>query len=215
MNQITYKRFPLIPRKRSLELLLEKIVLDKRFFVFLGILVLVVAGIFWRQELFLLGERARDFLLSQKEIFLSGISFRFEKPLDLEEEPLEITLPEIVEEPVSEEEVLAEEPRVEEEPPLEEQEQVILPLAKEKCELSLSDIEEQVNGISAKVEVISQEVAELVEASGKEIVVEEPPLAPGEETETELQLAKIQEQINEITAKVEIISQEVAKLVKA
>jgi len=234
MYPITYKKSP--------KLLLGKKVVDKRIFVFLGIVVLIVLAVFWQKELLVLGEQVMDFLVwgearikvllsevnqvltSQKEIFLSGIGFHSEGPLDLTEEPegiSEITLPAMIEETVLEEEILAGEPIIgirpflEEEPFSEEETLIILP-KKEKCDLSLSDIEEQVEEISEKVEVISIEVAELVEASGKEQIAEESPLAQAaQETENESQLAEIEEQINGISAKIEVVSQQIAELVKA
>jgi len=94
MSPTLYKRI-FGRHKRTLKLLPDKRVLDKRVLAFLGIAILLVAaGFFWQKELFVLGEQARNFLVSRKEILLSEISLRREKPLDLGEESVEIALPE-------------------------------------------------------------------------------------------------------------------------
>lgn len=124
-------------------------------------------------------------------------------------ESLEIKLPETAEELTLKEE-LKEEPGPEEEP-------VIAEKPEQKPKLSLSEIEGQIEEISAKIENISQEVTELVEASGKEPIVSEGPAAPvggPAATEAEL-LAAIEGQVNDISAQVEIVSQQVAELAEA
>lgn len=181
----------------------------REIFLLIGVLFLVVIG-------FLGPERTMDALTKARGVLLSGITVSLPIAI-LEEEGLEITLPETTE-PVDEEvswEIIETSPEQDEEVVIEtsisveeegegEGEELVVIAPKEETKMSLAEIQEQVDDISEKAEVISEKVARLVEEQGG-LVQAEP------EPETD-RLADIRAKIDEISAQIESLSAEVTAL---
>lgn len=182
-----------------------KTLLNRRTLILLEVLVLVGVGFFW-------GEQIRQFVLDKRETFLPAIEW---ESADL----LELTAPELLEEEgalteeiSAPEETAQTEPSLQESaPPLVAQETEISPVILLEQETSFAEIEQQIREASLRIEAISKGVAELLEASDKEVVLEEPLAAAEEKTESE-QLAEIASRIKEISIRVETISQELVEL---
>ena len=170
--------------------------MNMRFFFFIVVLGLIIAGIFWQEEL-------EQSLVLMKEYFSSGMATSPMAGL-LELEDIEITLPESSEiaEPESSEitghgreetEVL------EKDQEITEPEGAIAGVQTEDIaipshpKLSLLEIEERVNEISREADIISQKVEQ--------------------ERIKQLKLDEIEAEVDRIAGEVDIVSQKVAELV--
>lgn len=184
-----------------------KTILNRRTLILLEVLALVGVGFFW-------GEQIRQFVLDKKDTFLPAIEW---ESADL----MELTPPETLEEDVATEEMTVLEEVVESELPLQESTAPSVvetevypeqPVVLSGQEASFAEIEQQIKEASLLVESISRGVAELLEASSEEAALEEPSLATAEQETESQQLAQIATRIREISAEVEIISQELVEL---
>jgi hypothetical protein len=180
--------------------------------VIISVLVLMMAGI-------LLPEQIENFLAAVRSSLLPEIT---EWTPSESEEPLEITLPELSEEVSEEEEpefLMGEEPLLSEEP---EEEEIFAPegpsellFPKEsKPRLSLADIQERVGEIKQETEAVSERVEEIVEASAKTRVAGKVWEPPSQEAEREAKMAEIQEQINNISEKITVLSQRLSEMLE-
>jgi len=178
--------------RRKLTHFLTKINFGPLFIV----LALIGLSFLWRGEI-------RKFLFLQRGKLLSEMSpfSQTESVESLEPVPLKIEEEELKEESL--EEAIKEKPLV---------------LVKEKPKISLAETQEKIEEISKEVEIISQKVTKLVEASknkkgerGKELTS----VSTGSGPQREARLKEIQAQINEISEKITEISEQVAVLSQA